>query len=73
MAATILGAGKLVSILIGLVNVGIEGFDALQKVTKLIETRRAEGKPITQGDVWSAVGDDDAAKDALEAAIRDAK
>lgn len=72
MAATIIGSAKLVSILIGLVNVGIDGFGALQKVTKLIEERRAQGKPITQGDVWEAVGDDDAAKATLEEAIRQA-
>lgn len=72
MAAAILSAGKLLSVVIGLVNAGVEGYGTLQKVTKMIEVRRAQGKPITQGDVWDAVGDDDAAKVVLEDAIKNA-
>lgn len=70
MAATILGAAKLLSTVIALVDVGIDGYDTLSKVTGVIKDRQAQGKPITQGDMWSAVGDDDAGKAILEEAIR---
>jgi hypothetical protein len=72
MAAAILSAGKLLSVVIGLVNVGIDGFGALQKVTKVIEARRAAGQPITNADLQDAIGDDDAARLALEQAIANA-
>lgn len=73
MAAAILGAAKLVTILMSFAEQGMQGYAAYQRVTAKIKERRAAGQPVTQGDVWEAVGEDDAAKKALEEAIANHK
>jgi hypothetical protein len=69
MAAVLLEAPQIISAIIALVNAGVQGYASLKKTTDMIAAKNAAGQPITQGDMWGAVGDDDTAKKALEAAI----
>lgn len=61
---------KLVMVLAQLV---MSNFAAAQKVAQMIIKRRSEGRDVTVADLHEAVGDDDAARDELVAAIESAE
>ena len=64
-----MGAVELLAILVSLINSGVNGLAAAQKVSGLIAQRRAENKPFTREDLDAAVAQDDEARKVLEQAI----
>lgn len=64
-----MGAAELLTILISLINAGVNGIAAAQKVSLLIAQRREEGKEFTREDLEQAVAQDDEARKALQDAI----
>lgn len=56
----------------GLITLATNALANAGKVSALIQARHAEGKPITMADLNAIVGDDDAAKKALQDAIAEA-
>lgn len=68
-----MGAVELLGVLVSLINAGVNGVAAAQRVSGLIVQRRQEGKPFTKEDLDAAVAIDDEARKLLEQAIAEAK
>jgi hypothetical protein len=64
-----MGAVELLAVLVSLINAGVNGIAAAQKVSALIAQRRQEGKEFTREDLEQAVAQDDEARKALQDAI----
>lgn len=64
-----MAAAELVTVLISLINAGVNGIAAATRVSGLIQQRRDEGREFTREDLDQAVAQDDEARKVLEAAI----
>lgn len=64
-----MGAIEILNILMALIDAGANGLATAQKVSSLIQQRRTEGRVFTKADLALAIGEDDAARAELKAAV----